>query len=120
MQSHAVLDDRQSARVALHHAESLTDRLQGEPVWPWIFAFDQRKLARHQARALANLGDNEAASAAFGQVDLDLLGPKTRALTLLDYARVSIAQGDPDKGVAFALQALSLGSALDSGRIEAV
>lgn len=115
--AHAELGDQTAAHTALRFAEALVDRRSGEPTWPWVFGFDAPKAARYQAAALARLGDLRAATVAFDAAAPASLGPKPRALTLLDQACVLARSGHVGDGCTLAGEALRIGRDFGSERI---
>jgi hypothetical protein len=114
--AHAALRDRASTYAALRSAEHAATRPR-EPVWPWVFTFDQAKLARYQANALARLGDLRGAHAAFDAVPATFGAPKPRALMSIEQAQVLVGQGRMDDGCALAVEALRIGREYGSERI---
>jgi hypothetical protein len=82
-----------------------------------VFTFDQAKLARYQAIALARLGDLRGANAAFDAVPATFGAPKPRALMSIEQAQVLVGQGRMDDGCALAVEALRIGREYGSERI---
>ncbi|MGH3624288.1 MAG: hypothetical protein ACRDQ5_21290 [Sciscionella sp.] len=101
----------------LSTAEKMASRQRGEPLWPWVFAFDRAKTARYQAGALSRLGDLRAATAAFGAAVPALTAPKPRALAQLDQAQVLARAGRIGDGCALATEALRVGRDYGSERV---
>jgi hypothetical protein len=114
--AHAALRDRASTYEALRSAEHAATR-PGEPVWPWVFTFDQAKLVRYQASALARLGDLRGARVAFDAVPATFSAPKPRALMSIEQAQVLAGHGRVDEGCALAVEALRIGREYGSERI---
>ncbi|MEU1273568.1 helix-turn-helix transcriptional regulator [Streptomyces sp. NPDC005799] len=119
--AHAVSGDRRACEKALkasaHHAAQIPD---AEPVaWPWIFAFDERKLAACALTCTARLGqplhtrlsDQDVESALSNGHD------KQRALLTLDVASGYLATKELDKAFGLASRALAEGVRLQSGKI---
>ncbi|MEU9120584.1 helix-turn-helix transcriptional regulator [Streptomyces sp. NPDC048506] len=99
------------------HAAHIPD---ADPVeWPWIFAFDERKIAAYRIICIARLGqplhtrigEQEIASALSSSHD------KQRALLTLDVANGYIATKEIDTAFALAQRALQEGIRLRSGKI---
>jgi hypothetical protein len=96
-----------------------------EPPWPWIFPFDQAKLAGYRALVCVRLGRPGDALAAFA----DSLGapqpaPKQRAMIMLEVATAACQEGAEEKDTArvdeafgLAAEALALGERYGSGRV---
>ncbi|MFD1533109.1 hypothetical protein [Pseudonocardia aurantiaca] len=114
--AHAALRDRASTYAALRSAEQAANR-PGEPVWPWVFTFDQAKVVRYQASALARLGDLRGAAVAFDAIPATLSAPKPRALMRIEHAHVLAGHGRIDDGCALAVEALRIGREYSSERI---
>lgn len=115
--AYAELGDRTAAYASMRTAETLTSRQRGEPAWPWVFTFDEAKASRYQAAAFARLGDVRAATTAFHAAQPALIGPKPRALIVLDHARVLARTGEIAHGCALATEALQIGRDYGSERI---
>jgi hypothetical protein len=114
--AHAALRDRANTYAALRSAEQTAAR-PGEPVWPWVFTFDQAKVMRYQASALARLGDLRAAHVAFDAVPATFSAPKPRALMSIEQAHVLAGHRRIDDGCALAVEALRIGREYGSERI---
>ncbi len=115
--THARHGDSGQARVWLQMAESRTRRSDGEPRWPFVFAFSEDKLALHRAITLGRLGDHRSSLVAFGEALPSLTAPKPRALALVEQARVLALSGDVEQASAIALEAVQVGHDLGSERI---
>ncbi|MEV7868398.1 helix-turn-helix transcriptional regulator [Streptomyces sp. NPDC088124] len=119
--AHATSGDRRACDKALVTCEQRAGRISGsEPVaWPWIFAFDERKIAACRISCAARLapahrmrtGDETMATALTGGHD------KQRAMLTLDIATRRLADGDIDAAFGLANRALAEGLRLRSGRI---
>ncbi|GGM67156.1 hypothetical protein GCM10012275_42090 [Longimycelium tulufanense] len=117
--AHAAVRDRTSALAELRRAEKLVSKRQGEPRWPWVFAFDAPKAARYQSAALGLLGDLRAAQAAFEVAAPSLQMPKPRALAVVDHALVLARSGQIGQACSLAAEALAVGRRFGSERITA-
>jgi transcriptional regulator with XRE-family HTH domain len=96
-----------------------------EPPWPWIFPFDQAKLAGYRAMVYVRLGRPGAALAAFADsLMAPQPAPKQRAMIMLEVATAACQDGVTKKDTArvdeafgLAAEALALGERYDSGRV---
>lgn len=119
--AHATGQDKRACERALkacsHHAE----RIPGaEPVaWPWIFAFDERKIMASSLTCMARLGqplhsrltEQDIASALRSGHD------KQRALLSLDVATGYLSTREIDRAFTLALRAVTEGIRLQSGKV---
>ncbi|MDH6112933.1 transcriptional regulator with XRE-family HTH domain [Kitasatospora sp. MAP12-15] len=114
--AHAVGGDARSADRALVHSRAMAARREESPPWPWVFAFDEGKVAACRVTCGARLGEpgwvlgEDVAALATGHV-------KQRALLVLDIATGHLAAGRLEAAFAFAGQALDAGVRYRSGRI---
>lgn len=96
-----------------------------EPPWPWIFPFDQAKLAGYRALVCVRLGRPSEALAAFADsLVAPQPAPKQRAMIMLEVATAACQEGVTEKDAArideafsLAAEALALGERYDSGRV---
>jgi len=96
-----------------------------EPPWPWIFPFDQAKLAGYRALVCVRLGRPGDALAAFADsLVTPQPAPKQRAMIMLEVATAACGQGVKEKDTArideafsLATEALTMGERYDSGRV---
>ena len=101
------------------------DRNMAEPPWPWIFPFDQAKLAGYRALVYVRLGRPGDALAAFADsLVAPQLAPKQRATIMLEVATAAAQEGVTEKDTArideafgLAAEALALGERYGSGRV---
>lgn len=114
--AHAELGDRAAAVMEMRTAESLIGSRGGEASWPWVFAFDAPKAARHEASTLAKLDDLPAARTAFAAA-VPGMAPKPRAEAEADHARVLAHTGHVDEACALAVAALKVARQYGSERI---
>jgi hypothetical protein len=123
-----------SARGGAHAADDAIERAgeavesswgRTEPPWPWIFPFDQAKLAGYRALVCVRLGRPADALAAFADsLAAPLPAPKQRAMIMLEVAMAARQEGAKEKDTArideaFALaaDALAVGTSYGSGRV---
>ncbi|MFK0113161.1 helix-turn-helix domain-containing protein [Streptomyces sp. NPDC091217] len=119
--AHAASQDQRACEKALkacaQHAAQIPD---AEPVaWPWIFAFDERKLVACYLTCTARLGQplhtrlseqNVATALSSGH-------DKQRALLTFDVASGHLAANELDKAFSLASRALAEAVRLQSGKI---
>ncbi|MFE7562800.1 DNA-binding protein [Kitasatospora sp. NPDC057500] len=115
---HAAAGDHRSADRALTRSRAVIENSSGEarPPWPWVFTFDESKVAAVRVSCGAKLGlaawttGAVQAAAATGHA-------KQRALLLMDVAVGHLAAGQVEAAFALAGQALETGLRYRSGRI---
>ncbi len=115
---HAASGDRRSADRALTRSRAVIESSSGEapPPWPWVFTFDESKIAAVRVSCGAKLGlaawtsGGVHAPAATGHA-------KQRALLFMDVAAGHLAAGRVEAAFALAGQALEIGLQYRSGRI---
>jgi transcriptional regulator with XRE-family HTH domain len=110
--------DRRAADRALVESGAAAQRISREepPPWPWVFAFDEAKVAACRVMCGARLG----ISAWVLDADTEALGAgheKQRALVLLDIAAGYLAAGRLEAAFALAARAVETGIVYRSGRI---
>jgi len=96
-----------------------------EPPWPWIFPFNQAKLAGYRALVYVRLGRPGAALDAFADsLMAPQPAPKQRAMIMLEVATAACQEGVRKKDTArideafgLAADALALGEHYSSGRV---
>jgi len=123
-----------SARGGAHAADDAIERAgeavesgwgTTEPPWPWIFPFDQAKLAGYRALVCVRLGRPADALAAFADsLAASLPAPKQRAMIMLEVATAArqdgAKEGDSariDEAFALAADALAVGTSYGSARV---
>lgn len=107
-----------SALRKLDQAEARLARgSNDEPVWPWIFRFDERKLAGFRAQVAGELGRVRLAAAALRVARDPQQAPKPRAV--LDVLRASVLarSGDVDEACRIAAAAFDVGQTYHSERV---
>jgi transcriptional regulator with XRE-family HTH domain len=106
------------AMTRLDQAEARIGRATAdEPVWPWIFRFDNRKLAGFRAQAATALGQNQIAKAALRDAYDARQAPKPRAAMEVLRARSLANSGRIEEACNVALAACDIGLAYDSERV---
>ncbi|MEU0689545.1 helix-turn-helix domain-containing protein [Streptomyces uncialis] len=104
-------------RTCVQHAERIAD---ADPVaWPWIFAFDERKISACRVTCAARLGGATTVGASEQDIAIALTSghDKQRALLSLDVAAGNLAVRDRDAAFTLATRALTEGLRLRSGRV---
>ncbi|MER5917313.1 helix-turn-helix transcriptional regulator [Streptomyces sp. NPDC001982] len=118
--AHATADDERATERALSSCEQHTARVPREdpPPWPWVFSFDERKVASCRVVCGARLGrsrwtltSSEVAAA------LSSGHEKQRALLTLDVATGHLSTSRIDSAFALATLAVHDGVRLRSGRV---
>lgn len=116
--AHAASGDERAADRSLSHSRAAVDRLSLEepPPWPWVFTFDESKVAACRVTCGARLSlptwvlTADAEALATGHA-------KQRALLVLDIAAGHLAAGRLDAAFALAARAVDTGISYRSGRI---
>ncbi|MFB7323404.1 helix-turn-helix domain-containing protein [Streptomyces sp. NPDC056190] len=118
--AHATTGDERATERALRSCEQHTARVPREdpPPWPWVFSFDERKVASCRVVCGARLGrswwkltSSEITAA------LSSGHEKQRALLTLDVATGHLSTGRIDSAFALATRAVHDGVRLRSGRV---
>ncbi|MFY1690081.1 helix-turn-helix domain-containing protein [Plantactinospora sp. WMMB782] len=108
-------------RNALNKLDNAEARLAraatDEPVWPWIFRFDERKLAGFRAQAAGSLGQVDVAEKALRIASDPAQAPKPRAVMDLLRADVLAQSGNLDEACRVAAEAFDVGKTYDSERV---
>jgi hypothetical protein len=106
------------ALIRLERAESRLARAQNdEPVWPWIFRFDDKKLSGFRAQVAAKLGDVDIAQRALQAAHDPQQAAKPRALADILRADLLAQSGDLDEACRVAIEAFDIGRRYDSERV---
>jgi len=106
------------ALAKLDQAEARLGRaLTDEPVWPWIFRFDNRKLAGFRVQVATALGRNQIAHAALSDAYDVHQAPKPRASMEILRARNLAGSGRIEDACKAAIAAFDIGLAHDSERV---
>lgn len=119
-QAYAAAGQEKQAWSALDLASTAVARIpHDEPApWPWVFAFDQRKVARQRLACAVLLGRPHEAEAAASDADVDSVDhTKQRALLLFDLASADLQVGQVDRALHLAASALDLADESRSARV---
>jgi transcriptional regulator with XRE-family HTH domain len=119
--AHATAGDERATERALRSCDQHTDRVPREdpPPWPWVFAFDERKVAACRVVCGARLGRPRWVLTSPREITTALASghEKQRALLALEVATGHLASGRVDSAFALAARALRDGLRLRSGRV---
>ncbi|MFI9718556.1 helix-turn-helix domain-containing protein [Streptomyces sp. NPDC052396] len=119
--AHATAGDERAADRALATSAAEVARIPTTeiPPWPWVFTFDERKVAAARVTCGARLSRPRwvLSSVADATAALSSAHEKQRALLTLDVASGHLATGHLDTAFALASQALDTGLRLRSGRV---
>ncbi|MFG2848971.1 DNA-binding protein, partial [Kitasatospora sp. NPDC048296] len=115
---HAATGDQRSADRALTRSRAAVHANTEDepPPWPWVFSFDETKVAGFRVTCGAKLGLSKWISDCAGPV-LANGHAKQRALLILDVAAGHLAAGRIEAAFTLAMQALEVGLQYRSGRI---
>ncbi|MEU9763267.1 helix-turn-helix transcriptional regulator [Streptomyces sp. NPDC047987] len=118
--AHASKGDRSACERALRACERHASKMPAGPVvWPWIFAFDERKIASCRITCAARLASSLPIRVSDKDIGVALSNgnDKQRALLTIDAATSHLRSGDADAAFALASRALGEGIRLRSGKI---
>lgn len=117
---HATAHDAPAAAAALREAESavIAGERAAAPPWPWVFPFDDAKLAGYRALVMVRLGRADEAVAAFAE-SLSSAQPaiKQRGVLMTEIATAKAMSGDHDEAFHLVSNALTVGITYGSERI---
>ncbi|MFD9124155.1 DNA-binding protein [Kitasatospora sp. NPDC059571] len=115
---HAAAGSERDCERALQHARTAAGRVRLEevPPWPWVFAFDEAKVATYRVTCGARLAQPQWVLGA-DPAALAAGHAKQRALVTLDIAAAHLADGRVDTAFALAGRAVDTGLEYRSGRI---
>lgn len=115
---HAAAGDQRRADRALTRSRSAIPggSCDEPPPWPWVFSFDESKVAVFRVTCGARLGLSTWVMENSGPL-LAISHAKQRGLLLLDIAAGHLAAGKIEAAFALATQALEVGLQYRSGRI---
>ncbi|MGW9553024.1 helix-turn-helix domain-containing protein [Nocardiopsis sp. NPDC055551] len=119
--AHAGIGDRTSAANAIRRAERDVHRPDNaRPPWPWVFAFDEAKVAGYRALVGVRLRTPHEARVAFA----DAVAPPSRnvkqsAVLKVELASAHAEAGDIDEAFRLAQEALDTGVRFASERVVA-
>jgi tetratricopeptide (TPR) repeat protein len=118
--AHASRQDANAALAALGRAEAATAQAQQrhEPVWPWVYAIDEAKVASYRGGCLTKLKRPKQALPALTQA-LAAAEPATkqRALLLCDLATCHAFAGEPEEAARQAVVAFGIGGQCGSAKV---
>jgi transcriptional regulator with XRE-family HTH domain len=107
-----------NALAVLGRAEQrLSKATNDEPIWPWIFPFDERKLAGYRALAATKLNRTQMAESAFRLAGTAPQAPKQRAVMEVERARSLARAGQVEEACRVASTAFDTGRRYDSERV---
>lgn len=117
--AHAGIGDRVAAARAVRRAEREVARPDNaQPPWPWVFAFDQAKVAGYRALVGVRLRSPHDARAAFAEAVAPApRNVKQSALLKVELASAHAEAGDVDEAFRLAQEALTTGVRFDSERV---
>ncbi|MFD7548665.1 DNA-binding protein [Streptomyces sp. NPDC059578] len=119
--AHATAGNGHAADRALLDSADGVEKMSAEepPPWPWVFAFDQRKVAAARVACGARLARPQWVTTSLDDAKAALSSHhhKQRALLGLDVATGHLAAGHLDTAFGLATRALDTGLRLRSGRI---
>lgn len=117
--AHANRRDSEATREAIRQAERAlaSSNREGTPPWPWVFAFDEAKLAGQRAVCAVRLNEPDAAQAAFDEALLSSVSPKQYALLLVERATAYGQQREIDESFRLAEESLRIGSNMCSEKL---
>ncbi|MBC9714089.1 helix-turn-helix transcriptional regulator [Streptomyces sp. TRM66268-LWL] len=117
---HAAAGDAEASDDSLKTAIRFADRVTNDSTpWPWVFTFNESKVAATRVACGARLGRSDWISSAQDSATAVLSSghEKQRALLILDVASGHLASGRIDGAFALATGALEIGLRFRSGRI---
>ncbi|WP_436891879.1 helix-turn-helix domain-containing protein [Nocardiopsis dassonvillei] len=117
--AHAGIGDRSAAAHAIGRAEKEISRSGNtNPPWPWVFAFDQAKIAGYRALVGVRLRHPHDARSAFAEASGPHgRGAKQSAVLKVELAAAHAEAGDVDEAFRLAVEALETGTRFGSARV---
>lgn len=117
--AYAALGDASACTREIARAEANVVRQENTaPPWPWVFSFDDAKVASHRALAGVRLRNPNDARAAFSEALHGYnAGAKQAALLKVELASAHADSGDVDEAFRLATEALRTGSQFRSERV---
>jgi hypothetical protein len=109
--------DREAMALISRSETRLAAVAGDEPVWPWVFKFDQPKLAAYRAICATRLGRTAEARTALAEAAQAAQAPKQHAASQVEHARTLWTDGDQEASCALAGAALETAYALESERV---
>ncbi|GAA2295787.1 hypothetical protein GCM10010149_50120 [Nonomuraea roseoviolacea subsp. roseoviolacea] len=117
---HAAGHDAEAAGTALRRAESAVaaGERSGAPPWPWVFPFDQAKLAGYRGQVSVRLGRAEEARSALSEsLSAGRPAVKQRGVLLTEMAAAQAMAGRHEEAFQSVSTALTVGVTYGSERI---
>ncbi|MBN6056572.1 transcriptional regulator, partial [Nonomuraea sp. RK-328] len=117
---HAAGYDAEAAGTALRRAESAVaaGERSGTPPWPWVFPFDQAKLAGYRGQVSVRLGRAEEARSALSEsLSAGRPAVKQRGVLLTEMAAAQAMAGRHEEAFQYVSSALTVGVTYGSERI---
>ncbi|NUW33955.1 helix-turn-helix transcriptional regulator [Nonomuraea sp. SMC257] len=117
---HAAGHDAEAAGTALRRAESAVaaGERSGTPPWPWVFPFDQAKLAGYRGQVSVRLGRAEEARSALSEsLSAGRPAVKQRGVLLTEMATAQAMAGRHEEAFQSVSSALTVGVTYGSERI---
>lgn len=117
--AHAGIGDRSAAAHGIGRAEKEIARSGNtNPPWPWVFAFDQAKVAGYRALVGVRLRSPHDARDAFAEASgPQARGAKQSAVLKVELAAAHAEAGDVDEAFRLAVEALDTGTRFGSARV---
>ncbi|MEE2040764.1 helix-turn-helix transcriptional regulator [Nocardiopsis sp. CT-R113] len=117
--AHAGIGDRSAAGRAIGRAEKEVARTSNtDPPWPWVFAFDQAKVAGYRALVGVRLRSPHDAREAFAEAFApQAANAKQSAVLQVELASAHAEAGDVDEAFRLAREALTTGVRFASERV---
>jgi transcriptional regulator with XRE-family HTH domain len=117
--AHAGTGDGAAASRAIGRAEKEAARTTNtDPPWPWVFAFDQAKVAGYRALVGVRLRSPHEAREAFAEAFAQkAANAKQAAVLQVELASAHAEAGDVDEAFRLAREALATGVRFDSERV---
>ncbi|NKY99284.1 helix-turn-helix domain-containing protein [Nocardiopsis alborubida] len=117
--AHAGNGDGAAAARALGRAEREVARSANtDPPWPWVFAFDETKVAGYRARVGVRLRQPNDARRAFAEAFApNSANPKQSAVLQVELASAHAEAGDVDEAFRLVHEALTTGVRYESERV---
>lgn len=117
--AYAAIGDRTAAARSIVRAEREAARsCNTDPPWPWVFAFDEAKIAGYRARVYVRLCRPHDARRAFDEaLATTSANAKQAAVLRVELARAHAEAGDVDEAFRVAHEALTTGVRYESERV---
>lgn len=109
--------DREALTLIRRSQTRLAGATGNEPVWPWVFSFDEPKLAAYRAVCQIRLGHTAEARTALAEAAAAVKAPKQLAILQVELARTLWDDGEAESSCALAVSALKTAFSLESERV---